>query len=179
MIRLIMIIVLSIYVYLLYNEKNELEKKYKQLLNQSNCCNVNNADNEIIEKVSYNLNNDQDYFVDKVCSSNLINCNNKNIIKTIYKVAKKHSIDPYLFLSLIHTESSLNIYAKNGNYHGLGQIPLGIYEPETNLELSAVIFKYHYKKTKNIKLAITNYKGYNNINNQVIKVMNIYNTIKY
>lgn len=187
MIRMVIIVVLLIYSIYLNNRIKNLENENKSLLNTL-------VSVQLIQKNS-NLNYSED---DKVNNQNnnsnikielfdsITNEKKKELFKKAYIVAKKYKIDPLLFISLIHTESSFNPSALSPTkrYHGLGQIPLQIYDPETNLELSAVLLKYHLKKANgDIRLAIANYKGYRdlstpNAEQRVNKVFSIYYSLR-
>ncbi|MEM3420358.1 MAG: lytic transglycosylase domain-containing protein [Nitrososphaerota archaeon] len=200
MIRMVIIVVLLIYSIYLNNRIKNLENENKSLLdtlvsvqliqknsnlNYSEDDKVNNQNNNSnikIEKTSITTNQ---IIVPKLFDD-ITNEKRKELFKKAYIVAKKHNIDPLLFISLIYTESSFNpgAISPTKRYHGLGQIPLQIYDPEINLELSAVLLKYHLKKAnRDIRLAIANYKGYKDLSTtiaqqRVNKVFSIYYSLR-
>ncbi len=86
------------------------------------------------------------------------------LARDIYDVAVDEGLDPFLFTSLIYTESSFKSDAISvKGYHGLSQIPYKIPPKynKANLVIGAKIFKEKLEIARgDLALAILYYKGY-------------------
>lgn len=88
----------------------------------------------------------------------------RNLARDIYTVSKSEGVDPFLFASLVYTESNFDLKAVSSKgYKGLAQIPYYVPPKYTkaNLVVGAHIFKEKLEETKgDVYEAIRLYKGY-------------------
>lgn len=157
---------------ILYYHSKNTQKKYSRV-------------NTVVNDIAYKLRDmriEESILKNKIKESEFYNYIEKvyevtdkdffNIISIIYKKANENNIDPFLLIAIIQHESDFNPSAQSFCAYGLMQINYDawkedlqidkkrIFDPEYNIDLGIIIYKYYLKRANNnVNLALFYYNN--------------------
>lgn len=109
----------------------------------------------------------------------------KSLATSVVFAAQRTNLEPDFLVALIFTESNFDVKAVSSKgYHGLGQIAYKIYDPDTNLLITAKMFNEKLAMAKgDVVRAIVLYKGYGGDyargKLQAEKVLSLYHRLRH